>query len=80
MQRVEGEKTIHQLAAREVLQELKDGTSYVHGVTDKERQRGLLAEGGRVGLKHGVASQWSSLLLLRGEAGTEGCHGSGQIV
>ena len=44
MQRVEGEKTIHQLAAREVLQELKDGMSYVHGVTDKERQRGLLAE------------------------------------
>jgi hypothetical protein len=67
---VQGE-TIHQLAARKILQELKDGTSYVHGAVgvDKERKPGLLAEwvkkeGVRVGLKYGVASQWTSFVAV----------------
>ncbi len=65
---VQGE-TIHQLAARKILQELKDGTSYVHGAVDKERQPGLLVEwvkkeGVRVGLKYGVASQWTSFVAV----------------
>jgi hypothetical protein len=65
---VQGE-TIHQLGARKVLQELKDGTSYVHGAVDKERQPGLLAEvvkkeGVRVGLKYGVASHWTSFVAV----------------
>ena len=62
-------KTIHQLAARKILQELKDGTSYMHGAVDKERQPGLLAEwvkkeGVRVGLKYGVASHWTSFVAV----------------
>ena len=62
-------ETIHQLAARKVLQELKDGTSYVHGAIDKEKQPGLLAEwvkkeGVRVGLKYGVASHWTSFVAV----------------
>jgi len=65
---VQGE-TIHQLAARKILQELKDGTSYVHGAVDKERQPALLAkwvqkEGVRVGLKYGVASHWTSFVAV----------------
>ncbi len=65
---VQGE-TIHQLAARKILQELKDETSYVHGAVDKEKQPGLLAEwvrkeGVRVGLKYGVASQWTSFVAV----------------
>ena len=65
---VQGE-TIHQLAARKILQELKDGTGYVHGAVDKEKQPGLLAdwvkkEGVRVGLKYGVASQWTSFVAV----------------
>ena len=62
-------ETMHQLAARKILQELKDGTSYVHGAVDKERQPGLLSEwvkkeGVRVGLKYGVASQWTSFVAV----------------
>jgi len=65
---VQGE-TVHQLAARKILQELKDGTSYVHGAVDKERQPALLAkwvqkEGVRVGLKYGVASHWTSFVAV----------------
>jgi hypothetical protein len=62
-------KTMHQLAARKILQELKDGTSYVHGAVDKERQPALLAkwvqkEGVRVGLKYGIASHWTSFVAV----------------
>ncbi len=62
-------ETVHQLAARKILQELKDGTSYVHGAVDKERQPGLLAEwvkkeGVRAGLKYGVVSQWTSFVAV----------------
>ena len=70
VQRLPGQgETIHQLAARKVLQELKDGTSYLHGAVDKERQPGLLAEwvkreGVRVGLKYGMASQWTSFVAV----------------
>jgi len=65
---VQGE-TVHQLAARKILQELKDGTSYVHGAVDKERQPALLAgwvkkEGVRVGLTYGVASHWTSFVAV----------------
>jgi len=70
VQRLPGQgETIHQLAARKVLQELKDGTSYLHGAVDKERQPGLLAEwvkkeGVRVGLKYGMASHWTSFVAV----------------
>jgi hypothetical protein len=62
-------KTIHQLAARKILQELKDGTSYVHSAIDKERQPALLTEwvkkeGVRVGLKHGIAGHWTSFVAV----------------
>jgi len=57
-------QTIHQLAARKILQELKDGTSYVHGAVDSERQPGLLQEGVRVGLKYEVASHRTSFVAV----------------
>jgi hypothetical protein len=62
-------KTIHQLAARKILQELKDGTSYVHSAIDKERQPALLTEwvkkeGVRVGLKYGIAGHWTSFVAV----------------
>ena len=68
---VQGE-TMHQLAARKILQELKDGTSYVHSAVDKERQPALLAkwvqnEGVRVGLKYRVASHWTSFVAVERE-------------
>ena len=61
---------IHQLVAGKVLLELKDGMSYVHSVVgdiDEERRSELLGEwvrkeGIRVGLKYGVASQWTSFV------------------
>ena len=37
-------ETMHQLAARKILQELKDGMSYVYDAVDEERQPGLLSE------------------------------------
>jgi hypothetical protein len=67
-----GEKTIHQLAARKVLGELKDGTSYLHKkykpITGDIRERGfeelVKQEGVRVGLKYGVASEWTSFVAV----------------
>jgi len=49
-------ETIHQLAARKIMQELQDGTGYVHGAVDKERQPALVAkcvkkEGGEGGVE-----------------------------
>jgi hypothetical protein len=66
--------TIHQLAARRVLGELKDGTSYLHkstaGIRRREREGerafGELVkrEGVRVGLKYGVAGEWTSFVAV----------------
>ena len=49
-----------------ILQELKDGTSYVHGAVYKERQPGLLCGGGEegVGLKYRVSSQWTRFVAV----------------
>ena len=69
-----GDGTIHQLAARRVLGELKDGTSYLHksaaGIRRREREGerafGELVkrEGVRVGLKYGVAGEWTSFVAV----------------
>lgn len=65
-------QTIHQLAARKILQELKDRTGYLHsgkyGVS-RERQpaafgESVKKEGVRVGLKYGVASEWTSFVAV----------------
>jgi len=63
--------TIHQLAARKILQELKDGTGYLHGggLPLVGRGPGVFAEwvrkeGIRVGLTYGVASQWTSFVAV----------------
>jgi hypothetical protein len=64
--------TIHQLAARKILQELKDGTGYLHSgkfTISQERNPGAFAEwvkkeGVRVGLTYGVASQWTSFVAV----------------
>ena len=66
------EKTIHQLAARKILQELKDGTSYMHderwGVSGGRQpevfEEWVKKEGVRVGLMYGVASQWTSFVAV----------------
>jgi len=69
-----GEGTIHQLAARRLLGELKDGTSYLHksatGVKRREREGErafselVKKEGVRVGLKYGVAGEWTSFVAV----------------
>lgn len=65
-------KTIHQLAARKILQELEEGTGYVHsgryGVW-REIQPMVFSgwvkrEGMRVGLKYGLPSKWTSFLAV----------------
>jgi hypothetical protein len=64
--------TIHQLAARKILQELEEGTSYIHsgkyGV-DPERDAGTFdewvsREGTRVGITYGLASKWTSFIAV----------------
>ena len=50
---VKGE-TIHQLAARKILRELKDGTSYVHGAVDKEAAGVACEVGAEGGVEGGV--------------------------
>jgi len=67
-----GEKTIHQLAARKVLGELKDGTSYLHNryksIAGDMRERAfeelVKREGVRVGLEYGIASKWTSFVAV----------------
>jgi hypothetical protein len=67
-----GGKTIHQLAARKVLGELKDGTSYLHnkyklntrGIRESGFEELVKREGVRVGLKYGVASEWTSFVAV----------------
>jgi hypothetical protein len=65
-------QTVHQLAARKSLQELEEGTGYLHsgryGV-DKERDRGTFdewveRESVRVGLCSGLAGKWTSFLAV----------------
>ena len=66
-----GDTTIHQLAARKVLGELKDGTSYIHnkyksiaGRMEGGFQELVKREGVRVGLKYDVASEWTSFVAV----------------
>jgi hypothetical protein len=65
-------ETIHQLAGRKILQELEEGTGYLHsgkyGV-DREVNSGTFEEwvkreGVRVGIKYGLASKWTSFLAV----------------
>jgi hypothetical protein len=65
-------ETIHQLAGRKILQELEEGTGYLHsgkyGV-DKKVNSGTFEEwvkreGVRVGIKYGLASKWTSFLAV----------------
>jgi hypothetical protein len=64
-------RTIHQLAARKILQELEDGIGYLHTGTNgvRESPPGMLErwakrEGVRVGSKYGLASKWTSFLAI----------------
>jgi hypothetical protein len=58
--------TIHQLAARKVLQELEDGVGYLHRGRNA-REEWVKNEGVRVGLRYGVASKWTSFLAVQRE-------------
>ena len=66
------QETIHQLAARKILQELKEGTGYLHGGrygVSRERQPEAFGElvkkeGARLGLMYGVASHWTSFVAV----------------
>ena len=64
--------TIHQLAARKILQELQEGNSYLHsgkyGV-DPVKNEGTFGdwverEGIRVGVTYGIAGKWTSLVAV----------------
>lgn len=59
-------ETIQQLAARKILQELKDGTGYLHAAASGGGVIGewVKKEGVRVGLKYRVASQWTSFVAV----------------
>lgn len=71
--------TIHQLAARKILQELKEGTGYLHGGGTSSTWEGgdtptperVKQEGVRVGLKYGVASEWTSFVAVIKKEGEE---------
>jgi len=66
-------EAIHKLAARKILQELEEGTGYIHsgkygvhkklnpGTFDEWVQR----EGVRVGVKYGLASKWTSFVAIQ---------------
>ena len=65
--------TLHQLAARKLLQELEEGTSYLHsgnyGVS-KEDSPGAFGdwverEGMRLGVEYGLASKWTSFVAVQ---------------
>jgi hypothetical protein len=61
---------VHQLAARKILGQLKDGTSHLHAWAKRGYGRGralgelVKREGVRVGLKYGVASDWTSFVAV----------------
>jgi hypothetical protein len=65
-------ETIHQLAARKILQDLEEGTGYLHSgnySVSRESHPGTFddwvkREGIRVGLKYGLASKWTSFLAV----------------
>ena len=65
-------QTIHQLAARKILQELEEGTGYLHsgkcGISRVSHPATfddwVKREGVRVGLKYGLASKWTSFLAV----------------
>ena len=66
-------ETIHQLAARKMLQELEEGTGYIHsgkyGI-DKEKNPGTFdnwvdREGIRLGVEYGLASKWTSFVAVQ---------------
>jgi hypothetical protein len=76
----EKSRTIHQLAARKILQELEEGTSYLHsgkyGV-DKKKNEGTFSdwvdrEGTRVGVTYAVASKWTSFVAVEKKQEREG--------
>jgi hypothetical protein len=60
-------ETIHQLAARKVLQELEEGVGYMHSRGYGSREEWVKREGVRVGLRYGVASKWTSFLAEQRE-------------
>ena len=71
------DKTIHQLAARKVLGELKDGTSYLHNecksdAVDKGLDELVKQEAVRVGLKYAVTSEWTSFVAIVKREGERG--------
>jgi hypothetical protein len=61
--------TIHQLAARKILQELEQGSGYIHSGVSKTANPGTFdewvkREGVRVGVRYGLASKWTSFLAV----------------
>jgi hypothetical protein len=61
-------ETIHQLAARRVLQELEEGVGYLHSRRNGAGSEEVVKnEGVRVGLRYGVASKWTRLLVVQRE-------------
>ena len=74
--------TVHQLAARRILQELKDGTGYVHCGKGGVGEGWVRGEGVRVGMRYGVAGPWTSFVAVvrkEGEGEREGRVGDGSL-
>jgi hypothetical protein len=69
----DSDQTIHQLAARKMLQELKEGTGYIHSgnySVNKEMNPGTFddwadREGIRLGVKYSLASKWTSFVAVQ---------------
>ena len=74
--------TIHQLAARKILQELEEGNSYLHsgnyGIVKEENpgtfEDWVSGEGTRVAVEYGLASKWTSFIAVdkQGDAQPKG--------
>jgi hypothetical protein len=68
--------TIHQLAARRVLQELEEDPGYLCGGTFAVGDSALAGlqkiEGARIGLRYGVASKWTSYAVVTKIDGNNG--------
>jgi hypothetical protein len=71
--------TIHQLAARNILQELEEGSGYLHSGkygADKDTDAGKFdhwtkQEGVRVGVTYKVGSKWTSFVAVQEKSGKE---------
>jgi hypothetical protein len=71
----ESDATIHQLAARKLLQDLEEGTSFLHGGEGEgyggRREEYVKREGVRLGVGYGLASRWTSFVAVQKKSSTK---------